>query len=344
MAYSLSPRENNLLAMQHKPTEFIPGISDSAYVAYMDSFEKGPAGGGLDGFGVNWVYSKHSGLNGPIPEPGNFVLTDVTQWKKTVSFPDLDLVDWEAKAEKDLAAHNTDLVAIEYASGNAHFERLAALMGFEGALIAMIEEPEATFDLLSAITDFKIAVMKKAAKYYKPDMFTYHDDIATEQRLFMSPEIYRQLIKPQHKRLNSACWNEGIMPVFHCCGKADECIDDYIEAGAAAWSFVQKPNDIVGILEKYKGRYTLKGGYDWQGPAGMADASDEVVDQEITRMLAEYSLLDGFIGNYMNLSPPANPDPDAPPWTPEESMAARIERMKRNEAIVREFEATQWRK
>jgi len=344
MAYSLSPRENYLLAMEHKPTEFIPlGMLDTTFIGFMHEYEKGPEGGGKDGFGVNWVYPEHRGINGPIPEPDNFVLKDITRWKKDVTFPDLDAFDWEKAAETELAPFNRDMVVVEFATGNAQFERLAALMGFEGALLAMVLEPEATFELLSAITDFKIEIMKKVAKHYKPDTFVFHDDIATERSLFMSPDTYRQLIKPNHTRLCDAIWEAGIIPVQHTCGKADECIDDYVETGAAAWTVVQSPNDIVGILTKYKGKFTLIGGFDWQGPPGLPDATQEVIDAEVHRMLNEYSHLDGFIGSYLPFSVLMG-DPDAPPMPPEEAMAARQKAIGHYVGMVREFEATKWRK
>ena len=343
MAYSISARENYLLAMRHQPTEFIPmGMMHSTFIGFMDDFEKGPAGGGKDGFGVNWVYPDHQGINGPIPEPGNFILQDVMQWKKVVQFPDIDAIDWQKKAEVDLAMWNPDMQALEYGSGNAPYERLAALMGFEGALLAMVLEPEATFELLSAITDFKIKVLKKVAQYYQPDMFTYYDDIATVRSLFMSPETYRLLIKPQHKRLAEACWELGVMPVQHTCGKADACVDDYVETGAAAWTMVQSPNDIAGILTKYQGRFTLIGGFDMQGPPGMADASEEVVMAENLRVLTEYAHLDGFIGIYQGVGGfGGGADPDA---SPEQMMQAQMAAFMPVMALVQDFEQNQWKK
>ena len=343
MEQSLSPRENYLLAMQHKPTEFIPlGMIHSTFIGFMDAFEKGPEGGGKDGFGVTWVYPDHKGVNGPIPEPGNFILTDVTKWKSEVQFPDIDAIDWEKKSQMDLMMWNKDMQALEYGSGNAPFERFVSLLGFEEALYSMVMEPEASFELLSAITDYKIEIIKKVSKYYKPDIFTYFDDIATERSLFMSPETYRQLIKPQHKRLADACWEENIMPVQHTCGKADQCIDDYVETGAAAWTMVQTPNDIVGILKKYEGKFTLIGGFDMQGPPGMADATEEVVMAENMRMLTEYSALTGFIGTYMGVGGfGGGADPDA---SMEEMMKAMMESIMPVIALVKEYEETRWKK
>jgi len=152
---SLSPRENYLLAMEHKPTEFIPmAMLDTTFLGGMDDFEKGPpGGGGKDGFGVTWVFSNHTGINGPIPEPGNFILKDVTEWKKVVTFPDVDAIGWENKAGTDMAQYDRDMLAVSYVSSNGPFERLAALMGFENALLSMAAEPEAVNDLFTAIVD-----------------------------------------------------------------------------------------------------------------------------------------------------------------------------------------------
>ena len=43
-----------------------------------DSFEKGPVGGGLDGFGCLWA----TDATGQVPVPGHPVLTDITAWKE----------------------------------------------------------------------------------------------------------------------------------------------------------------------------------------------------------------------------------------------------------------------
>ncbi|MDR2956924.1 MAG: hypothetical protein LBU61_01920 [Coriobacteriales bacterium] len=343
MAYSISPRENYLLAMNHKPTEFIPmGMVHSTFMGFMDDYEKGPTGGGKDGFGVTWVYPDHMGINGPIPEPGNFVLEDVTKWKTEVVFPDLDAIDWEKKAEIDKAMWNPDMQTLEYASGNAPYERLVALMGFEGALIAMAIEPEATFELLSAITDYKIKKIKKLAKYYKPDIFSYHDDIATVRSLFMSPDTYRALLKPNHKRINDACREEGIIPQQHTCGKADICVADYIEAGAAAWSWVEPSNDIVGILTEYEGKFTMVGGFNMIGPPGMALGNEEVVMAENLRMLEQYSHLTGYIGTYIGAGQFTSArDPNA---SPEQQMQAMMAMMAPLMALVQDYEATRWKK
>ena len=56
---------------------------------------------------------------------------------------------------------------------NGIFERLHFLMGFENAMIAIIEEPEIVSAIVSAIADKKIEFIYKAAEYYQPDYFYF---------------------------------------------------------------------------------------------------------------------------------------------------------------------------
>jgi uroporphyrinogen-III decarboxylase len=294
---TLTPKENYLRALRHEETEYIPcRILDCSSIGFTDDFEKGPRGGGYDGFGVKWI-TPLSGGGASIPDNSAFLLEDAREWKKRVTIPDLDAIDWAAKAEKDFAALKIDRnqIAFCYGCGNGPYERLGALMGFENALIAMVEEPEATMELLEAITAYKIKLAEKVAIHYKADAFMNFDDIATEQNIFMSPETYRSLIKPQHKRLNNAIINLGMIPIQHTCGKADLLIEDYIETDAAAWSSVQPTNDIKAVLDKYGSKISLEGGYNSNGAPGMRDASPEVIEQEVIRCYKEYGGKRGFI-------------------------------------------------
>lgn len=294
---TLTPKENYLRALRHEETEYTPcGIADCASIGFTDTIEKGPRGGGYDGFGVKWI-TPLSGGGASIPDNSAFLLEDVTEWKKKVTIPDVNAIDWAAKAETDFAALNIDRnqIAFGYGCGNGPYERLGALMGFENALIAMVEEPEAVMELLDAITAYKIRLAEKVAIHYKPDTFVNYDDIATERNLFMSPELYRKLIKPQHKKLNNALINFGIIPIQHTCGKADALVKDYIETDAAAWSSVQPTNNINVALDTYGDKICLEGGYNSNGAPGMWDATPELIEKEVIRCYREYGGKKGYM-------------------------------------------------
>ena len=123
----------------------------------------------------------------------------------------------------------------------------------------------------------------------------YYDDIATERNLFMSPDIYRKLIKPHHAAICRACVEEGIIPIQHTCGKADELIEDFIEVGAKAWHNVQITNDITGMLEKYGDRFCFIGGYDTMGEPSLPHATEELRRAYVRKAMEAYGAYQGYI-------------------------------------------------
>ncbi|ACL19170.1 hypothetical protein Dhaf_1110 [Desulfitobacterium hafniense DCB-2] len=298
---TITKRENYLMAMNHEKPLWTPVfLYDNAAVGFCAApgpwFEKGPVGGGYDGFGVRWI-TPESGSGTPIPAPNEYILTSETvqDWKKLVKFPNVNDFDWEDYAKAELTPYNRNEVTIDFGSGNGPFERLAALMGFEEALIALLEEPEACDELIGAIVDYKIEVAEKVAKYYKADYFTNYDDIATERGLFMSPSTFRKIIKPHTKRMYDAIRSLGMQPIQHTCGYAQDVIEDFIEMGAQAWTSVQPTNDIVALQKKYGDKISFIGGFNTNGRAAQVDATDEEIVKEVYRTLDTYGPQGSFI-------------------------------------------------
>lgn len=298
---AMTPKETILAALTHQSHDRIPNyltdvVNGGFGFGNGPDFEKGPLGGGIDGFGVSWVCPS-SGGGAPIPEPGKFILDSETivDWKKIVKFPNILEDDWEARAKWELGRGDRSVQAVDYGSGNGPFERLAALMGFEEALIAMACEPEAVSELLNAIADYKISVIEMAHKYYHPDIYTNYDDIATQNDLFMSMDMYRDIIKPVHKRLYDAARAYDMIPVQHTCGKAESVVDDMIEIGVSAWTSVQPTNDISSILEKHTDDFCLIGGYDTTGEPSRSGASQETVEAEVDRCFQTYGTHSNYV-------------------------------------------------
>jgi hypothetical protein len=284
----MSPKENYLACLNHKPHEYTPGFVDAFTVGNMLPIERGPGGSGVDAFGVRWVAPITGGPGSALPAPDEFMLDDVTNWKKVITIPDVSAVDWEGIAAMEEANFNRDEKVVEVWHSNCIFERLATFMGFEGALLAMALEPEATFELLSALTDWRITMINYFHKYFKPDVYIYFDDVATERMLFMSPDCYRQLIKPLHTKLAAACKELGIIPVQHTCGKADIIVQDMIDEGNHGWHAVQATNNLEDIIQEHGDYFVLSGGFNSNGPPGLETASEDVVRAEVRRCIETY--------------------------------------------------------
>lgn len=291
----ITSKENLFLALEHKKPEWVPSQAEMIMCGGAEeTFENGPLGGGKDGFGVEWIATRSSGGQG-TPAPNQCQFEDVTEWEDKVVFPDLDAYDWESAAKVQLAAGNPEIQLVEYQCWNWSFLRLTHLMGFENALCAMIEDPEACLAFFDAVADYKIRLAERAAHYFKPDMITSFDDVATERGLFMAPDVYRELIKPSHTKVNQAIREMGILPAVHCCGNCEEILPDFIDEGNVAWSSAQPVNDIEGILRKYGDKITVIGGYDTNGKPAQPSASLEEIKAEVHRAIDAYAPYGSYV-------------------------------------------------
>jgi len=205
---------------------------------------------GADWFGCNWIWDPDSlGFAPDILNPP--FLEDITEWRDVVKFPDLDTIDWEAAAAVDLADHDRNEKLIRLILESGPFERTHHFLGFENAFLAMSEEPEEYKALIDAIAEYKVKLIYKICEFYKPDEIMAQDDLGNARGPMMSLEMYRDLLKPAHKRISDAIRSNGVIYTHHSCGKMDAFIDDLIEVGVNAINPFQPSNDLEAIADKY---------------------------------------------------------------------------------------------
>ncbi len=288
----MNQRENFFAMIEGKKPEFIPNTMEVYKMCVLaNSLTDMPVQGGLDPMGVNWIVTKE----GAIPEPNKFMFDDIADWKEYVHFPDLDTLGIEEIIKLEITDMKRDEVVINVFSACGLFERLAAFMGFENALCSLVEDPESCQEFFEAFADYKIACHNRFIDGYQPDVLTYFDDLATANGLFMSPKVYREIIKPSHQRIIDAVTSRGVIFAQHTCGKCEEIVGDYVEMGAKIWHSAQPMNDLEGILEKYQGQLIVEGGWDSSGPASYVGASLEELIEEAKRCARVYGQKGNFI-------------------------------------------------
>lgn len=247
---------------------------------------------GTDILGIPWVVDAMGATPDTRVEP---ILEDVCDWEKVVKFPDLKDVDITPIAAMEMKEIDRDKQAAAFMHTCGPFERLEAFMGTTEGIIALVEEPEACSELFEAITDYRIEVAKKIIDAYHPDVYITFDDVATANNTFMSPEAYREVIKPHHKRFVQFLKSQGIIPSQHCCGKCEAILDDFVDNGTMLWHSAQVMNDLEAIQEKYHGKLAIEGFWDTQGTPGQAIATVEDVRAEMRRIVETHGKKGGAI-------------------------------------------------
>lgn len=268
---------------EHKNIGYIPCLYlDYDFLRHSKYINERPEGhDGLDWFGVHWTYQAETNSSMVTPYHPH-VITDITKWEEQVTFPDLTQYDWESAAKEETAGWDRENKVSLVMIINGTFERSHHLLGFENALMAMYEEPEAYQALLDRIADYKCELIEIVGRYYKPDIIMMHDDYGASDRMLMSPECWRKFIKKPLSRLVAKAHECGMIYEHHSCGHVEPIIGDLIEIGVDSLDALQRPcNDIAKIKELYGGKITLAGGFNSQGVIENPASTEEDIMADI---------------------------------------------------------------
>lgn len=272
---TLTERENALRAiLRTGEPEWVPVLDDCVEIIFPSAMAEYPPffQSGEDWFGVHWKWDDASFAHGPDARVPNLV-EDIIQWRDIVKLPDLDAIDWKAAAERDLAGKDRENKLIRLFCTIGPFERMNFILGMENAFISMYEEPEEYKAMIEKVTDHKVKLMEKLIEAYQPDEIFFHDDLGSENGPMISPDMYREFIKPCHKRVADTIRSRGVIFTYHSCGHMEVFIEDLIEVGAQMLNPLQDMNNWEMIAEKYSDRVSFNVGA--EGRANHFDATEE---------------------------------------------------------------------
>ena len=309
---SLTPKENYLRTLRGAIPEYVPSFFDPYMRPVREELltpNNLPDGKPfVTSLGVTFVGLPEMNY-GAMPKPGQIVIDDIMKWRDQLNIRDVTGRDWEGyykKIEEDFDRENLCICV----DGGDYFLSLVSLMGFEGALLAVYEEPEEVIALLTEISKFFLMVTKQQMRYLKPEVYILMDDDAAYRAPFFSVDIYRRIFKPFHKLHVDLAKENGCMVVRHDCGKSEQFLEDWLELGIDAWNPFQTTNDCKGIKQKYGHLLTLEGGWDSQGKY----VNDDVPDDELYADLDEYVATFAPGGRWtFSAMVGGMPSPDKPP-------------------------------
>jgi len=213
-------------------------------------------GGGSDMFGVEWEYVPSVG--GSMVRGGKPKIPDISRWEDYISFPDLDeIIDWESISERNRTYWNPKKPLVVCILTGL-FERLISFMDMQGAMIALVDEEqkEGVHWLFERLCVFYDDYIGHYVKYFKCDMFMFHDDWGSQRAPFFSLDTVREMIAPYLRRVADSVHKYGCFMELHSCGKNEPLVPAMIEAGVDTWA-PQFMNDFEFLYENYGDRLTL---------------------------------------------------------------------------------------
>ena len=281
----MTPKENYLRMVRGDIPEYMPSMLEPYMAPTFEELltpNRAPDGPIITSLGVKYVGSPENNW-GAMPEPGWIVIDDIKKWREKLKIRDVTGRDWEGYYKKMSDSIDRENLAV-CVDGGDYFLTLVSLMGFEGALMAMYEEPDEVIALYEHIAEFYTMVLKMQMKYLKPEIYILMDDDAAWQAPFFSLDLYKKLIKPFHKRHADIALENGCVIDRHDCGKSEQFVEDWLELGIHAWNPVQTSNDCKSIKQKYGDRLSLMGCWDPNGPYANKNSDEKVLKDA----LAEY--------------------------------------------------------
>ena len=207
----------------------------AATVPDLEIFEDGDYWAFIDRWGSKLHMPKDGGLyfdwvEFPIKETSMAAL-DRYQWPRPDPPGHIDQLQSQAKNLYE----NTDYALVgSGVIGGGIFEQPARTMGLENFLVALLTDPKFADRFMEQVTEIYIescnTYLDQIGKYLQ--VFTYWDDVNSQDGWLISPDIYRKMIKPKQRRLVEAIKKKTDAKIYyHGCGAVFDLIPDLIEIG-----------------------------------------------------------------------------------------------------------------
>ncbi len=181
------------------------------------------------------------------------------------ALPDTDAPGLFDKAKRMAEAARAEGKYVLMHHWHMMFELIWQFRGMENLLIDYYEYPDEVHALHRAVADTEKKLIERAIKEVKPDGYMFSDDLGTQTSLMMSPDTFREFIKPYYTEIWGLCKENDIDTWLHTCGNVSEIIGDLIECGLSVLHPLQKGTmDWNEIANKWKGKIAFWVGMDVQ--------------------------------------------------------------------------------
>lgn len=235
-------------------------------------------------------------LHDSTPEHVDFLVKDRAGWLehiKPLLVPSLDRLNIEAYRKKKDECRAADRFFCW--SGVNVFELMHPVCGHEYMLMGMALDPDWVKDMVKTYAELTIQcweILFSQEGY--PDGIWFYEDMGYKERPFMSPQMYKEIIQPAHKRTISWAHDKGLPVIMHSCGFIEPLLPDMVEAGIDCLQVIEVKAgmDPLRIHKQYKDHLSLMGGIDVRA---LYSNDRKIIDTELESKVALLKEGFGFI-------------------------------------------------
>lgn len=270
-----------------------------------------------DPWGCVWITSE-DGITGsvhkhPLSDWSNFSTYVPPDPQKTDGTYPIDWQDIQDSVRRQ--RENGQLVIGELPHGHT-FLRLQDIRGYENLIFDMTDNNPNLADLIEMVAEFNYQFVLKWMAL-KPDIMSYPEDLGMQTGPMLSPDDFRNFIKPVYKKLMKPARDAGCIVHMHSDGDIRTLVEDLIDGGVQVINLQDLVNGIDWIADTFAGRTCIDLDIDRQTitARGTPEQIDALIREEIEKLGSKAGGLMMIYGLY--------------PGVPLENVAALMDAMER---------------
>lgn len=188
-----------------------------------------------------------------------------------------------------------------------YYETLNYLRGVENAFCDIMLEQDKVIRLFEGLEQYFFSMVDQFVATWQVDGIWFGDDYGMQDRMMISPELFRDLFKPFLSRFAKKVKSHGLDLFMHTCGDITPIIPDLIEAGVDVLHPIQPGTmDAQQVVKDFGDQLTFFVGADIQHV--LIEGSPEDIRSHVKELSDIFSPSGGFLLSCANTIMPETPE------------------------------------
>jgi uroporphyrinogen-III decarboxylase len=166
-------------------------------------------------------------------------------------------IDWEREAENIGPAISQKSLPNGEIGHNHTWLKLTDIRGYQNVIFDMMDREPRLFVLLDMLEEFNAGLVRNYLEYGAAEWMGFAEDLGMQQGPMLSPEHFREYIKPSYQRLMGVARDAGCFIHVHADGDLRLLIHDLLDCGVDVINLQDLVNGIDWIAANLAGRVCI---------------------------------------------------------------------------------------